>query len=149
MNESFKKSLSQSAYILIILWIITLLFGVLVIIFSIINLTTGFIWTIYFSNLLSLLPYALMFFPTLRLYISMREIYEEKKLEEHPQLIKSILIQFLISIIATIIVMLVFGDSNLTNNLLIEFFSIYSLWILFTSIIVFLIYILYSYFGEV
>jgi len=143
------KSLNQISYILLAVWMIAIIYGISVLIFSIINLNAEFIWIVYFSNLLSLVPFALMFFPTLQLYVSLSDIIKNKKLEENPTLIKSLITQFLISAIASIIIVLMFGEPNLTNNLLFEFFSVFSLWIFFISIIAFLIYILYSYFGEV
>ena len=149
MNENNMKSLNQATYMLLAMWIIALFYGISILIISIINLNTEFIWIIFFSNLLCLVPFALMFFPTLQLYVSLSDIIKNKKLEEYPKLIKSLLIQFLISAIASLIVVLISGEPHLTNNLLIEFFSLFSLWIFFISIIVFLIYILYSYFGEV
>jgi len=149
MNDNNMKSLNQASYMLLIIWIIAIIYGVFTLIISIINLNAEFIWTIYFSNLLSLVPFALMFFPTLQLYVSLSDIIKNKKLEEYPKLIKSLITQFLISAIASLIVVLISGEPHLTNNLLIEFFSLFSLWIFFISIIVFLIYILYSYFGEV
>jgi hypothetical protein len=149
MNEYNMKSLNQATYMLLAMWIIAIFYGISILIISIINLNTEFIWIIYFSNLLSLVPFALMFFPTLQLYVSLSDIIKNKKLEEYPKLIKSLLIQFLISAIASLIVVLISGEPQLTNNLLIEFFSLFSLWIFFISTIVFLIYILYSYFGEV
>lgn len=149
MNEDNKKSLNQTSFILLAIWIIVIIFGIFTLIISIIKLNTGFIWIVFFSNLLSLVPFALMFFPTLQLYVSLSEIIKNKKLEEIPKLIKSLISQFLISAIASIIIVLMFGEPNLTNNLLIEFFSLFSLWIFFISIIAFLIYVLYSYFGEV
>ena len=149
MNDNNMKSLNQATYMLLVLWIVSLIYGLYTLIISIINLNTEFIWIIYFSNLLCLVPFALMFFPTLRLYVSLSDIIKNKKLEEYPTLIKSLIIQFLISAIASLVVVLISGEPQLTNNLLIEFFSLFSLWIFFISIIVFLIYILYSYFGEV
>lgn len=149
MNENNMKSLNQATYILLAMWIISIFYGIFTLIISIINLNTEFLWFIYFSNLLSLVPFTLMFFPTLQLYVSLSDIIKNKKLEEYPKLIKSLLIQFLISAIASLIVVLISGEPQLTNNLLFEFFSLFSLWIFFISIIVFLIYILYSYFGEV
>ena len=149
MNENNMKSLNQISYILLAVWMIAIIYGISVLIFSIINLNAEFIWIVYFSNLLSLVPFALMFFPTLQLYVSLSDIIKNKKLEENPTLIKSLITQFLISAIASIIIVLMFGEPNLTNNLLFEFFSVFSLWIFFISIIAFLIYILYSYFGEV
>lgn len=148
MNENNMKSLNQISYILLAVWMIAIIYGISVLIFSIINLNAEFIWIVYFSNLLSLVPFALMFFPTLQLYVSLSDIIKNKKLEENPTLIKSLITQFLISAIASIIIVLMFGEPNLTNNLLFEFFSVFSLWIFFISIIAFLIYILYSYFGE-
>jgi len=149
MNENNMKSLNQISYILLAVWMIAIIYGISVLIFSIINLNAEFIWIVYFSNLLSLVPFALMFFPTLQLYVSLSDIIKNKKLEENPKLIKSLITQFLISAIVSIIIVLMFGEPNLTNNLLFEFFSVFSLWIFFISIIAFLIYILYSYFGEV
>jgi len=149
MNENNMKSLNEISYILLAVWIIAIIYGISVLIFSIINLNAEFIWIVYFSNLLSLVPFALMFFPTLQLYVSLSDIIKNKKLEENPTLIKSLITQFLISAIVSIIIVLMFGEPNLTNNLLFEFFSVFSLWIFFISIIAFLIYILYSYFGEV
>ena len=148
MNENNMKSLNQISYILLAVWMIAIIYGISVLIFSIINLNAEFIWIVYFSNLLSLVPFALMFFPTLQLYVSLSDIIKNKKLDEYPKLIKSLITQFLISAIASIIIVLMFGEPNLTNNLLFEFFSLFSLWIFFISIIAFLIYILYSYFGE-
>ena len=148
MNENNMKSLNQISYILLAVWMIAIIYGISVLIFSIINLNAEFIWIVYFSNLLSLVPFALMFFPTLQLYVSLSDIIKNKKLDEYPKLIKSLITQFLISAIASIIIVLMFGEPNLTNNLLFEFFSVFSLWIFFISIIAFLIYILYSYFGE-
>ncbi len=149
MNENNMKSLNQISYILLAVWMIAIIYGISALIFSIINLNAEFIWFVYFSNLLSLVPFALMFFPTLQLYVSLSDIIKNKKLDEYPKLIKSLITQFLISAIASIIIVLMFGEPNLTNNLLFEFFSVFSLWIFFISIIAFLIYILYSYFGEV
>ncbi len=149
MNENNMKSLNEISYILLAVWMIAIIYGISVLIFSIINLNAEFIWIVYFSNLLSLVPFALMFFPTLQLYVSLSDIIKNKKLEENPTLIKSLITQFLISVIVSIIIVLMFGEPNLTNNLLFEFFSVFSLWIFFISIIAFLIYILYSYFGEV
>ncbi len=149
MNENNMKSLNEISYILLAVWIIAIIYGISVLIFSIINLNAEFIWIVYFSNLLSLVPFALMFFPTLQLYVSLSDIIKNKKLEENPTLIKSLITQFLISAIVSIIIVLMFGEPNLTNNLLFEFFSVFSLWIFFISIIAFLIYIIYSYFGEV
>jgi len=149
MNENNMKSLNEISYILLAVWMIAIIYGISVLIFSIINLNAEFIWIVYFSNLLSLVPFALMFFPTLQLYVSLSDIIKNKKLEENPTLIKSLITQFLISAIVSIIIVLMFGEPNLTNNLLFEFFSVFSLWIFFISIIAFLIYILYSYFGEV
>ena len=149
MNENNMKSLNQISYILLAVWMIAIIYGISVLIFSIINLNAEFIWIVYFSNLLSLVPFGLMFFPTLQLYVSLSDIIKNKKLDEYPKLIKSLITQFLISAIASIIIVLMFGEPNLTNNLLFEFFSVFSLWIFFISIIAFLIYILYSYFGEV
>ncbi|MFX0041723.1 MAG: hypothetical protein ACFE8L_02320, partial [Candidatus Hodarchaeota archaeon] len=143
------KSLNQAAYILLVIWIIAIIYGIFTLIISIINLNAEFIWFIYFSNLLSLVPYALLFFPTLQLYVSFSDIIKNRKLEEYPKLIKSLIIQFLISAIASIIVVLMSGEPNLSDNLLIDFFALFSLWIFLISIIAFLIYILYSYFGEV
>ena len=149
MNDNNMKSLNQATYMLLIIWIFAIIYGVFTLIISIIKLNAKFIWIIYFSNLLSLVPFALMFFPTLQLYVSLSDIIKNKKLEEYPKLIKSLITQFLISAIASLIVVLMFGEPNLSDNLLIEFFSLSSLWIFFISIIAFLIYILYSYFGEV
>jgi len=149
MNDNNMKSLNQATYMLLIIWIFAIIYGVFTLIISIIKLNAKFIWIIYFSNLLSLVPFALMFFPTLQLYVSLSDIIKNKKLEEYPKLIKSLITQFLISAIASLIVVLMFGKPNLSDNLLIEFFSLSSLWIFFISIIAFLIYILYSYFGEV
>lgn len=148
MNENNMKSLNQISYILLAVWMIAIIYGISVLIFSIINLNAEFIWIVYFSNLLSLVPFGLMFFPTLQLYVSLSDIIKNKKLDEYPTLIKSLITQFLISAIVSIIIVLMFGEPNLTNNLLFEFFSVFSLWIFFISIIAFLIYILYSYFGE-
>ncbi len=149
MNKNNMISLNQISYILLAVWMIAIIYGISALIFSIINLNAEFIWIVYFSNLLSLVPFALMFFPTLQLYVSLSDIIKNKKLDEYPKLIKSLITQFLISAIASIIIVLMFGEPNLTNNLLFEFFSVFSLWIFFISIIAFLIYILYSYFGEV
>ena len=149
MNDNNMKSLNQVTYMLLVIWIIAIIYGIFTLIISIINLNTDFIWFIYFSNLLSLVPYALMFFPTLQMYVSLSDIIKNKKLEEYPKLIKSLIIQFLISAIASLIVVLASGEPNLSDNLLIDFFAFSSLWIFLISIITFLIYILYSYFGEV
>ena len=149
MNDNNMKSLNQAAYILLVIWIIAIIYGIFTLIISIINLNAEFIWFIYFSNLLSLVPYALLFFPTLQLYVSVSDIIKDKKSEEYPKLIKSLIIQFLISAIASLIVVLIAGEPNLSDNLLIDFFALSSLWIFLISMIAFLIYILYSYFGEV
>ena len=149
MNDNNMKSLNQATYMLLVIWIIAIIYGIFTLIISIINLNAEFIWTIYFSNLLSLVPFALMFFPTLQLYVSLSDIIKNKKLEEYPKLIKSLITQFLISAIASLVVVLMSGEPNLSDSLLIDFFSLSSLWIFFISIIAFLIYILYSYFGEV
>ena len=118
MNDNNMKSLNQVTYMLLVIWIIAIIYGIFTLIISIINLNADFIWFIYFSNLLSLVPYALMFFPTLQMYVSLSDIIKNKKLEEYPKLIKSLIIQFLISAIASLIVVLSSGVPNLIDNLL-------------------------------
>ncbi|MFX0003581.1 MAG: hypothetical protein ACFFAA_09815 [Promethearchaeota archaeon] len=135
--------------IFLILWIITILYGIITLILSIVNLNIGFVWLIYFSNILSLIPYALMFFPTLQIFIILSDIIKDKKFEGNSKIIKAFSTQFLIAIITSLLIVLIFGGSNLTTNVLFEFFAVFSLWIFFISIIVFLIYVLYAYFGEV
>jgi hypothetical protein len=131
------------------LWIIIIFYGIISLILSIVNLTSSFIWLIFFSNILSLIPYALMFFPTLQIFIILSDIIKEKKFEGDSKIVKAFLTQFIIALLTSLLVILIFGGMNLTSNIVVEFFTLFSLWIFFISLIVFLIYVFYSYFGEV
>jgi len=133
----------------LILWIIIIIYGLITLILSIVNLNVGFIWLIFFSNILSLIPYALIFFPTPHIFIILSDIIKDKKFEGSPKIIKAFLIQFHIAGLTSLVIILIFGGSNLTINFIIEFFALFSLWIFFISLITFLIYVFYAYFGEV
>jgi hypothetical protein len=89
-----------------------------------------------------------MFFPALMLFVELRDLLENKKFEENFKIVKTLLTQFLIAGIASLVIILIFRETNLTIHLFLEFFALLSLWIFFISLIAFLIYILYSYFGE-
>jgi len=147
-NSIFSKYAKGLTKILLITWIIIISYGFLTLIFSIVNLNVGFIWMIFFSNLLSLIPYAMMFFPTLQIFIILSDVIKERKFEGDPKMIKAFLTQFLIATVISLFIVVIFG-ANLTTNPIVEFFALFSLWIFFISLIAFLIYIFYSYFGEV
>jgi hypothetical protein len=149
-KESFlSKNAKGLSKIFLCLWVIILFYGMISLILSVVNLTTGFIWFVFFSNILSLIPYALMFFPTLQIFIILSDIIKDMKIEGDSKIVKAFLTQFIIAILTSLIIILIFGGMNLTTNVVVEFFALFSLWIFFISLIAFLIYIFYSYFGEV
>ncbi len=152
-NQNSKSFLARNAKglskILLSLWVIIIFYGIISLILSIINLNMGFIWLIFFSNILSLIPYALMFFPTLQIFIILSDIIKDKKFKGDSKIIKAFLTQFIIAAITSTLIILLFGGTNLTTNFIGEFFALFSLWIFLISLIAFLIYIFYSYFGEV
>ncbi len=148
-NSFFSKNAKGLSKILLCLWVIIIFYGIISLILSVVNLSSGFIWLIFFSNILSLIPYALMFFPTLQVFILLSDIIKDKRFEADSKMIKAFLTQFLISVITSLLIILIFGGTNLTTNIIVEFFALFSLWIFFISLIAFLIYIFYSYFGEV
>ncbi|MFX1376847.1 MAG: hypothetical protein ACFFA0_13650 [Promethearchaeota archaeon] len=149
LNGSPKEQVQSIATtILLSIWIILIISGFISLIISIINQNIEFIGVIYFSNLLSLIPYAFMFFPTLSIYIILRDFIEQKKLEEKPKMLKALLSQILIAIISSLIIVIILKDPILTDNIFYEFFTLLSMWIFFISVISLLIFVLYSYFGE-
>jgi hypothetical protein len=135
--------------ILLFIWIILVISGLITLITGIINQNIEFIWTIYFSNLLSFIPYALMFFPTLSIYIVLRDVIEDKKIEDKTKILKALLTQVVIAALSSLIVVLFLKEPILTMNLFYEFFALFSMWIFFISVITLVIFFLYSYFGEV
>jgi len=147
-NFFFIKHIKGLSKILLIVWIIIIISGFITLILSIVNLNFGYVWLIFFSNILSLIPYALMFFPTLHIFIILSDIIKDNKFEGDSKMVKAFLTQFLIAIITSILIVIVFGGSNLTTNFIVEFYALVSLWIFFISLIAFLIYVFYSYFGE-
>jgi hypothetical protein len=150
VDVSSKEYLHKIATPIIIgIWIIFIISGFISLINSIISQNLEFIWIIYFSNLLSLIPYALMFFPTLSIFIVLRDLIENKKIEEKSKIVKAMLIQILIAAISSLIIIIILRDPILTANMVYEFFALISMWILFITIIAFLVFVLYSYFGEV
>ena len=149
LDVSSKEYLQHIATpILLGIWIIFVISGFISLINSIISQNLEFIWVIYFSNLLSLVPYAIMFFPTLSIFIILRDFVENKKIEEKPKVLKALLTQILTAAISSLIIVLILGEPILTVNIVLEFFALLSLWIFFISIIALLIFVLYSYFGE-
>ena len=78
-----------TAPILLGAWIMFFIFGFISLIDSIINQNLEFIWFIFFSNLLSLIPYAIMFFPTLSIFIILRDYIEKKEIKEKPKIFTS------------------------------------------------------------
>ncbi|MFX0084015.1 MAG: hypothetical protein ACFE94_19890, partial [Candidatus Hodarchaeota archaeon] len=82
-NLFFKDYSRLISLIILVLWIVIIIVGIMILIIGILNQHVGFIWLVYFSNLISLVPYALMFFPTLNLFIEIRDIIENKKFEEN------------------------------------------------------------------
>jgi hypothetical protein len=152
-NKNSNSFLSRNAKglcrIFLGLWVSIILYGIITLILSLVNLTSSFIWLIFFSNILSLIPYALMFFPTLQIFIILSDIIKEKKFEGDSKMVKAFLTQFVIAAFTSILIILIFGGMNLTTNIVVEFFALFGLWIFFISLIAFLIYVFYSYFGEV
>lgn len=135
--------------ILLFIWIIFVISGLISLITAIVNKNLEFIAVLYFSNLLSFIPYALMFFPTLSIYITLRDVIEDKKVEDRTKILKALVTQLVIAAICSLIVILVLREPILTTNLFYEFFTLLCLWIFFISIITLIIFVLYSYFGEV
>ncbi|MFX1281557.1 MAG: hypothetical protein ACFFA3_19565 [Promethearchaeota archaeon] len=135
--------------ILLFIWIIFVISGLISLITAIVNQNIEFIAVIYFSNLLSFIPYALMFFPTLSIYITLRDVIEDKKVEDRTKILKALVTQVVIAAICSLIVILVLREPILTINLFYEFFTLLCLWIFFISVITLIIFVLYSYFGEV
>jgi hypothetical protein len=149
IDVSAKEYLQHIASSLLLgIWIIFVISGFISLINSIISQNLEFIWVIYFSNLLSLVPYAIMFFPTLSIFIILRNFVESKKIEEKPKVLKALLTQILTAAISSLIIVLILGEPILTINIALEFFSLLSLWIFFISIITLVVFVLYSYFGE-
>lgn len=148
-NSFLSKNAKSLCRIFLGLWVIIIFYGIISLILSVVNLTSSFIWLIFFSNILSLIPYALMFFPTLQIFIILSDIIKDKKFEGDSKMVKAFLTQFVIAALTSIFIILIFSGSNLTTNIIVEFFALFSLWIFFISIIAFLIYVFYSYFGEV
>lgn len=134
--------------ILLGIWIILVISGFITLINSVANHNLEFIWVIYFSNLLSLVPYAIMFFPTLSVFITLRDYIEDKKIKEKPKVLKALLTQILTAALSSLLITLILREPILTVNIVLEFFAILSLWIFFISIITLLVFVLYSYFGE-
>jgi hypothetical protein len=148
-NSFFSTHIKGLSKILLLVWIITIIFGFITLILSILNLNFGYIWLIFFSNILSLIPYALMFFPTLHIFIILSDIIKDRYIQGNSKMAKAFLTQFLIASLTSLLIVAVFGGSNLTTHYIVEFFAVFSLWIFFTSLIAFLIYVFYAYFGEV
>lgn len=135
--------------ILLFIWIIFVISGLISLITAIVNNNIEFIAVLYFSNLLSFIPYALMFFPTLSIYITLRDVIEDKKVEDRSKILKALVAQVVIAAICSLIVVLILREPILTANLFYEFFTLLCLWIFFISVITLIIFVLYSYFGEV
>ncbi len=148
-NSFFLKHIKGLSKILLLTWIIIIISGFITLILSIVNLNFGYVWLIFFSNILSLIPYALMFFPTLHIFIILSNIIKDRYIEGNSKMVKAFLTQFLIAILTSLLIVIFFGGSNLTTNVVVEFYALLSLWIFFISLIAFLIYVFYSYFGEV
>lgn len=134
--------------ILLGIWIILVVSGFITLMNSVANQNLEFIWVIYFSNLLSLVPYAIMFFPTLSVFISLRDYLEDKEIKEKFKVLKALLTQFLTAALSSLLITLILREPILTVSIVLEFFAILSLWIFFISIITLLVFVLYSYFGE-
>lgn len=134
--------------ILLGIWIILVVSGFITLMNSVANQNLEFIWVIYFSNLLSLVPYAIMFFPTLSVFITLRDYIEDKEIKEKFKVLKALLTQFLTAALSSLLITLILREPILTVSIVLEFFAILSLWIFFISIITLLVFVLYSYFGE-
>ncbi|MFX0027588.1 MAG: hypothetical protein ACFE8B_00135 [Candidatus Hermodarchaeota archaeon] len=135
--------------ILLFIWAILVISGLISLITGIVDQNVDFIWTIYFSNLLSFIPYALMFFPTLSIYINIRDVIEDKKIEDRTKILKALLTQVIIAALSSLIIIIILKEPILTTNLFYEFYALFSMWIFFISVITLVIFVLYSYFGEV
>ncbi|MFX1424986.1 MAG: hypothetical protein ACFFBE_00935 [Promethearchaeota archaeon] len=135
--------------ILLFIWAILVISGLISLITGIVDQNIDFIWTIYFSNLLSFIPYALMFFPTLSIYINIRDVIEDKKIEDRTKILKALLTQVIIAALSSLIIIIILKEPILTTNLFYEFYALFSMWIFFISVITLVIFVLYSYFGEV
>jgi hypothetical protein len=149
-NSKFfsKENLKGISLTFLSVWMMFIIVGIITLIIGLANQKARFIWIVFFSNVFSLIPYGLLFFPALYIYIGIREIIEEKKYEESYNMVKAILIEFHIAALISIIIILIFGEPTLTVHVLLEFFAILSLWIFFVSIIALVVFVLYSYFGE-
>jgi hypothetical protein len=135
---------------LLILWILIISYGILILIVNLISFRAYQIWVLFFANPIVLISYLFMIFPVGFVLSVLKDLIDEKRWKNAYQFIKGFIWQLVIAAIASILLILIYGNNySLTNNLLLEFFSLFSLLLTFFSIVFVIILILYSYLGDV
>ena len=141
VKASYDKRLSFTATGILLIWILTIIFGI----YSLINAVLLFkmpviwAWVLSFSNPFAYIVFIIGFFPSRSITISLIDLIKNRRWIEPSRFIKGIFIQIVTASIAAILTIIVYSVNNFT-----DFFSLFfSFAFLFP--IQFLLFCLYYY----
>jgi len=141
VKASYDKRLSFIATGILLIWILTIIFGI----FSLINavllvkIPVIWAWTLSFVNPFVYIVFVIGFYPSKIISISLIDLFKNKRWIEPSKFIKGIFIQLVTAAVASILTIIIYSVNNFT-----DFFSLFfSFAFLFP--IQFLLFCLYYY----
>ena len=149
VNEivNFHESLNLGASAVLLLWIGFIISGIFTLVSSFVfmKFPLNLLSLLFFQNPFIIIVLLVMFFSSRGIAISLIELSKNRKWINPTKFIKNILYQVVTAIVGSILAIIIFGAKIFTGNLFLDFFLLFTVFILVISIgfIVFSFYYLY------
>ena len=150
VNEKviFHKKLNLAASAVLLLWIGFIVIGIITLILSFvyfIGIPLTILTLLFFQNPFIIPVLLVMFFSSRGIFFSIIDLRKNKKWTNPTKFIKNIVFQVLTAIVCSLLTIIFFSGNAFTNNLFLDFFLLFNVFILVISIgfIAFSFYYLY------
>ena len=130
VKASYDKRLNFTATGVLLIWILTIIFGIISIINAVLLFNMPFFWALSYDNPLFYIVLIIGFFPSRSVSFSLINLFKNRRWIEPSKFIKGIFIQLVTASIASILTIIIYKANNFT-----EFFSLFNSFAFLFSIV--------------
>jgi len=149
VNEKaiFHKKLNLAASAVLLLWIGSISIGIITLVssFAFMKFPLNILSLLFFQNPFIIIAFLVMFLSSRGIVNSLIDLRKNRKWTNPTKFIKNIVFQGVTAIVSSILTIIIFGANWFTNNLFLDFFLLFNVFILIISLgfIIFSFYYLY------
>lgn len=138
VNEKvmFHKKLNLAASAVLLVWIGFISIGIITLVssFAFMKFPLNLLSSLFFQNPFILIVLLVMFFSSRGIANSLIELRKDRKWTNPTKFIKNIVFQVVTAIVSSILTIIIFGANFFTDNLFLDFFLLFNVFILIISL---------------